>query len=1100
MTGTVTRRSRMWTGWDMSALPQGTVTLLLADVEGSTRLWEARPTEMTAALPMLNTAVEQAISTYFGVRPVEQGEGDSFVAAFARATDALSCALKIQSMVPEPIRLRIGIHTGEVQLRDQANYAGPVINRAARLRDLAHGGQTVLTGATEAMVIDHLPEGSWLAELGNHRLRDLPRAERVLQLCHPDLPQAFPPLRTLQETAHHNFPVHLTRFIGRHNDAADIQLALSTHRLVTLTGAGGIGKTRLAQHLGVQLATEFTRGAWFVDLAAINDADAVPIAVARVLGLPDQPGRPMLDALAHNIGAQPILVVLDNCEHLVDAVASLTGTLLASCPRLVVLATSRESLGVAGEMTWRVPPLLPTGEARELFTDRARRVRPDVAWEDADIASITDICHRLDGMPLAIELAAARFRSLSLTEIADGLHDRFRLLTGGARTTVRRQQTMRASVEWSYALLTGPEQALFRRLAVFFGGCDLAATEAVVSDTDIDRWHVLDLITLLVDKSLIHAEGRAGTTRYRMLETVRQFASERLAEQEDADAVRDRHCTHYCRIAGHLDSAAPDLHADCVLAARQEMENFQAAFVWSRDVGALDRALQLASSLQPVWLCTGRVEQGMAWFDSALVGPANSGVPAVVRARALANRAILAAHVVELDFFPQAQEALDIAREVGDGALLARALTACGAIAAFDPDLALPYLTEAETLARSAGDLLSLGQILAFASYAAVSGIGDPQAALRYGVEGRNVGEAVGDHSAYRWSRWAIGDALYMKGDCAEAIAEIGGLIAIAEQAQDVQATVVAQILLVFPLSALGAVTEACEIAATAIQTSTAFTRSLEGLAYAAQVNAALAAGDVRAATLAAAAADERLGVQPAFAALSALPATLVAMVGGRYSDAHAAADAAVSTRRGWHLACALRDRARVRLLEGEVEEARGDAVAALAEISRVHAYQPLADVLEILATIAATTGDREAACRIWASANTVRESTGLVRLPFFDAGHESAVADAREALGREAFSSAWAQGAALTREDAIAYAQRGLGKRRRSSSGWNALTPTEKQVAMLVSAGLTNRDVATRLFISARTVQTHLTHVYGKLGVSSRVQLATEASRHPDD
>ncbi|MHA0287448.1 helix-turn-helix transcriptional regulator [Mycobacterium sp. C3-094] len=1083
----------------MSALPQGTVTLLLADVEGSTRLWEARPTEMNDALRTLNTVVQEGISTHHGARPVEQGEGDSFVAAFARATDALSCALDIQHAVPEPIRLRIGIHTGEVQLRDEGNYAGPVINRAARLRDLAHGGQTVLSGATESMVVDHLPEGSWLTELGNHRLRDLPRAERVLQLCHADLPQAFPPLRTLPETAHHNFPVHLTRFIGRQHDTANVRMALSTHRLVTLTGAGGIGKTRLAQHLGVQLATGFTGGAWFVDLAAVNAADAVPIAVGRVLGLPDQPGRSMLDALAHDIGTQPILVVLDNCEHLVDAVASVTSTLLANCPGLVVLATSRESLGVAGEITWLVSPLPPTGEARELFIDRARRVRPDIDWDDADIASITDICHRLDGMPLAIELAAARFRSLSLTEIADGLHDRFRLLTGGARTAVRRQQTMRASVEWSYALLTESEQALFRRFAVFVGGCDLAAAEAVVAATDIDRWQVLDLITLLVDKSLVHAEDRAGTTRYRMLETVRQFASERLAECGDADTVRDRHCTHFCGVAALLDTASLEVHADRVQAVAQEMDNLQSAFAWTRETGDTERAMRLTSSLQPVWLCTGRVVEGAAWFDAVLAGPDSSQVPAKVRAQTLANRAILAAHVVELDFFAEAQEALALAREVGEETLLARALTACGAIEAFAPDLALPHLTEAEELARTSGDLLSLGQVLAFASYASVSGSGDPVAGLRYGVEGRDIGDVIGDHSAYRWSRWAIGDALYMKGECVEAITEIRGLIDIADRAHDAQAKVVAQILLVFPLVALGEVVQACDTASTAVETSTAFTSSLEGLALGAKATAALAAGDVETATSASRAADERLGDEPAFAMLSVNPAALVALHGGRHVDARAAADRAVSTRRGWHLACALRDRAYVLLAQSDIESARHDAVTALVECARVQAYHPLPDVLEILATTAGARGGHDVACRLWAAAQVVRDHTGLVRLPFLEEEREAAIAATQEALGRSVFHTTWLEGAALTRDEAIAYAQRGLGKRRRSTHGWEALTPTEKSVANLVGSGLSNGEIATRLFISDRTVQTHLTHVYAKLGLTSRVQLAAEAARHSD-
>ena len=387
--------------------------------------------------------------------------------------------VKLQQAPLAPIRLRIGVHTGEVRLRDEGNYIGPTINRTARLRDLAHGGQTVLSGVTEELVFDQLPDAAWLTDLGTHQLRDVARPERVAQLCHPDLRNEFPPLRMAKAAAPQRLPAQFTSFVGRGSQMAEVRQLLAEHRLVTLTGAGGAGKTRLAIEIAGQIADEFDEGVWYVDLAPITHPDLVAVTVARALGLPDQPGSTAVDTLVRFIGDRPMLLVLDNCEHLADACAATDAAMLGACPAVTLLATSREPIRAAGEITWQVPSLSLEDEAIELFTDRARQVRPDFAVTDENAATLTEICLRLDGMPLAIELAAARIRALSLIEIVDSLHDRFRLLTGGARTAVRRQQTLRASVDWSHALLTEPEQVLFRRLAVFLGGFDLDAAQAV---------------------------------------------------------------------------------------------------------------------------------------------------------------------------------------------------------------------------------------------------------------------------------------------------------------------------------------------------------------------------------------------------------------------------------------------------------------------------------------------------------------------------------------------------------------------------------------------------------------------------------------------
>ncbi len=613
-----------WSVPDMSELPTGTVTLLLADVEGSTRLWESQPDTMKATVERLDQALSDAVATHHGVRPVEQGEGDSFVIAFARAADAVGCALDLQRSPLAPIKLRIGLHTGDVQLRDEGNYIGPTINRTARLRDLAHGGQTVLSGATEPLVVDQLPPEVTLTDLGTHPLRDLPRPERVVQLCHPDLHNDFPPLRASNSVPVEHLPVQLTSFIGRQAEMKLICAALADNRLVTLTGAGGAGKTRLAVQVAATLATEATEyadGVWHVDLAPITDPDVVPVTVARALGLPDQPGQPTTDVLGRFVRDRQMLMLLDNCEHLLDATAELITGLLGTSPGLTVLTTSREPIGVPGEVSWRVPSLSLADEAIELFGDRARRTKPEFRITASNSATVTEICRRLDGLPLAIELAAARIRALAPTEILHSLHDTFRLLTGGSRTAVRRQQTLRASVDWSHELLSEPEQALFRRLAVFLGGFDLDAAQAVAGG---ERYQVLDQLTLLVDKSLVVAEDNRDGTRYRLLETVRQYALEKLGESREGNDARTRHRDHYTAFATMLDAPADGDHQRCLELVEAEIDNLRAAFGWSVECADADLALTLASSLQPLWLTRGRLQEGLTWFAAGLAAKPRS--------------------------------------------------------------------------------------------------------------------------------------------------------------------------------------------------------------------------------------------------------------------------------------------------------------------------------------------------------------------------------------------------------------------------------------------------------------------------------------------
>jgi predicted ATPase/class 3 adenylate cyclase len=668
-----------WSDLGVSELPTGTVTLLLADIEGSTRLWESDPDAMSGAVARLDSTLTDLVASHRGVRPVEQGEGDSFVVAFARATDAVACALRLQQAPLAPIRLRIGVHTGEVRLRDEGNYIGPTINRTARLRDLAHGGQTVLSAVTEELVFERLPDSVWLTDLGAHRLRDVARPERVTQLCHPDLRNEFPPLRVPKSAAPQRLPAQFTSFVGRDTEIAELRELLAQHRLVTLTGDGGAGKTRLAIEVAGRVLDEFPEGVWYIDLAPITHPELVPLTVARALGLPDQAGSTAVETIVRFIANRPILLVLDNCEHLADASAEITTAVLGSCPGVTVLATSREPIRAAGETTWQVPSLSLENEAMELFTDRARHVRPDFVVTDENAAAVIEICRRLDGMPLAIELAAARIRALSLSEIVDSLHDRFRLLTGGARTAVRRQQTLRASVDWSHSLLSEPEQVLFRRLSVFLGGFDLDAAQKVAGDEDVERYQVLDMLTLLVDKSLVVAEESRGRTRYRLLETMRQYALEKLSESREADEIRTRHRDHYLTTAAQMDDPARSDKEHLLDQLEVDIDNLRAAGVWCRESGEIEDAMRLGSSLQPLWLTRGRVLEGLAWLNAAL-GEASAEADglSVPRATALADKTVLLASVGWTESFDEADEALTAARSLGDKALLSRALVARG--------------------------------------------------------------------------------------------------------------------------------------------------------------------------------------------------------------------------------------------------------------------------------------------------------------------------------------------------------------------------------------------------------------------------------------
>ena len=1027
------------------------------------------------------------------MRPVEQGEGDSFVIAFARAADAVACALTLQQAPLAPIKLRIGLHTGDIQLRDEGNYIGPTINRTARLRDLAHGGQTVLSGATEPLVVDQLPPDVSLTDLGTHALRDLPRPERVVQLCHPDLHNDFPPLRTANAVAAERLPVQLTSFVGRQAEMKGIREALADNRLVTLTGAGGAGKTRLAVQVAAELATDFADGVWYVDLAPITDPEVVPVTVARALGLLDQPGEPTIDLLRRSIRDRRMLMLLDNCEHLLDASADLITGLLSGCPALTLLTTSREPIGVAGEVSWRVPSLSLTDEAIELFADRARRTKPDFRVTAANADTVTEICRRLDGLPLAIELAAARVRALSPTELLTSLHDTFRLLTGGARTAVRRQQTLRASVDWSHALLSEPEQALFRRLAVFYGGFDIDAAQAVGGG---ERYQVLDQLTLLVDKSLVIADDSPHGTRYRLLETVRQYAQEKLHESREGNDVRIRHRDHYTAMAALLGAQADSDHQRRIEQAETELDNLRAAFAWSRESSDTELAMALASALLPLWLSRGLMQEGRNWLVAVLTDADNENVEASAeRAKASVVRVVLEsfrAMTVDLD---DAERTLAAARELGDPALVARALTACGLRAADDRESSVAYFAEAAALARDSGDSWWLGQTLALESMYALL-FGEPVAIPVAAEEALRIADSIGDKFVSRQCRYILGWAQVLRGELTEGLIQLRDVDEECTAARDAMFSMITSSVRAITLAYRGQIDAARTAAEVAFQRLTNLFDAYTGIVYAASAFVQLAAGDASGAWQTYEAARQYTAMDPMLAPMH-IWAALAPLACGDLAAARRWADDVVSATKGWSLAAAWASRARVEIARGEFDAAERDAYEALDLAARLKGDLIVPVALDCLAITAAEADNHQLATRLFGAADAAYRRMGMVRFKVLEADDERKIAALREVLGENDFDAAWAEGAALSLGEAVAYAQRGRGERKRPSTGWESLTRAELDVVRLVSEGLGNKEVAARLFVSPRTVQAHLTHIYTKLGLTSRVQLAQEAARH---
>ncbi len=614
-------------------------------------------------------------------------------------------------------------------------------------------------------------------------------------------------------------------------------------------------------------------------------------------------------------------------------------------------------------------------------------------------------------MPLAIELAAARVRALSLDEIAGSLHDRFRLLTGGARTAVRRQQTLRASVDWSHALLTESERVLFRRLATFMGGFDLDAAQAVAGATEVERFQVLDQLSLLVDKSLVVAENAAGATRYRLLETVRQYALEKLGESGEADDVRGRHRDHYTSMATRLDAPARNDYEQLIEHAEMNVDNLRAAFTWSYENDDIARSLELASSLQPLFLARGRLVEGLAWLDAALTNRAGNQpeLPTAMRVRALADKAVLKSWVDVTLSLDQAREALAMARDTDDPALLTRALTACACVTAHDPDLSKPYFDEAIGMARAVGDSWRLSQILGRQAYGAFM-VGDILAVESVATEGRELADAIGDSFNARQCRWALINVQSLRGDLVGALEQIPEFIASAAAAHDVLNIWIGWMNEATLRAWHGDADDARAAGILCLEACAELGGVFDKGAYAIFSVAHLAAGDTTAAWKA---------IQDAQTASINPPAELTNMVFfgetalacGELASAHRWVDEAVAAAKGWWLAAALALRARVNVAEGNLEQAESDAYEALAIAARVDGQLTIPDILECIAALACHADNHREAARLFSAADAARRRMELVRFKVYDAEYQASIAALRNKLGDNDYDAAWVGG-----------------------------------------------------------------------------------------
>jgi predicted ATPase/DNA-binding CsgD family transcriptional regulator len=1068
-------------------LPTGTVTFVVADVEGASRCWERAPEAMGAALAECDAIMDSAIAGHGGVRVVDQG--GSVVAVFTHSADAVAAALDAQRRLQtDPwagaldVAVRMAVHAGPTVLRSDDNYAGTTLNHSRSLLEIGHGGQVLLSAATADLVIGQLPSGASLVDLGSRLLADLTRAGRVWQLAHPDLIAEFPPLRSL-DSYRHNLPQQPTPLFGRVDALAAIGRALETDRLVTLTGTAGVGKTRLAVHAAADRVARHSDGVWFVELAAVADPAAVASAVAGVLRVWETAGEPTVEAIVRFVGDRRGLLVLDNCEHVIAACAELADGLLAGCPELTILATSREPLTVPGEITWPVSPLpvpppgwregvveLSRFDAVRLFGDRAQRVRPDFALSETNAASVAELCTRLDGIPLALELAAARCRALTPEQIDRQLDQRFRLLTGGARTRLPRQQTLEASISWSYDLLGPDEQTCFRRLGAFIGPFPLEGAEAICADGTLLPAAVFDTLARLVDRSLVTHDPDSGW--YRVLETLRVFAIDRCAQQGELQALRDRHADWWTRWLAALGPEAPsDVVIDAIDAG---YPNLRSALEWAADSQPA-LALELAGGLGVYWYLRGLLGDAVTLGDLALDAGRNGDPAAWARTVGLIANA--RRYASDTTFFTDTvAEAHRIADAAGDLLTPLR----CRA----SPVLSIGTLAEFEELADTARQLgerwveARMRECLVILR-PTVAQPDDP--AVEADLAALDAIAHQLDASTFRVA-YHLGAAQRLAGqNLTAALDEIATALPLLERTSSSTAQ-----LAIWSAAWFGVLREdraAIERAAHAARALARDWGILAPLVEAAADLPRLIDGEVTW--------DGPMSIYHASAPTglvwlwNEIAGTNEVINRGRSETAPASTGELIEFDRVLRAAHRALGTGRYR-----------EAEPMIAQLAR-RRYEDQHLWLLALARCAAEASSLIEAARLLGAVAAHQERVDAPWLPtMLRAAHDETEEHGRATLGEQAFAAAVAEGRALDLDDAVAYALRAKGQRKRPSSGWKSLTPTELQVAEQVAAGRTNAEIATILLMGRTTVKTHLAHIFTKLGCANRAELAAEGIR----
>ncbi|HUQ40706.1 MAG TPA: tetratricopeptide repeat protein [Acidimicrobiales bacterium] len=1084
----------------MAELPTGTVTFLFTDIEASTHLLQRAGDRYAALLETHYGILRAAIAAHGGhvVRPL----GDALFAAFADASSALAGALEAQLALAahpwgegEEIRVRMGLHSGEALVTED-DYVGLAVHQAARICAAAHGLQIVVSDVALELAGEVLPPGTDVRDLGHHRLRDLPEPLRLWQLVHHGLPREFPRLRS--DAVPGNLPKQITSFIGRAGETrALVDQLVGGTRLVTLTGPAGCGKTRLALEVAVEVVDRFPHGAWVVELAPLSDAAGVAQAVASALDVREEAGAPVDRSLVASLREKELLLVLDSCEHLVLAVAELAADILSRCPQVHVLTTTQEALGITGETVVRVPPLSlpsedlasPTAaaiaayEGVELFVERARERRSDFVLNDDNAASVAHICRRLDGIPLAIELAAGRANILSPSQIASRLDDQFLLLTGGSRTAVPRQQTLRAAVDWSHQLLGPEEQAVLRRLAVFIGGCTLEAAEAVCGGKGIASAEVLDLLDRLVARSLVNVEEQDGVSRYRLLEIIRQYAQERLVE---AGEVVERRARHLAWFTEMVVEAEPELTGpnQAVWLARLASDdgNLRAAMEWAASHAGHPAAgdptnalLKLAASLWRYWLVRGHWSEGRTWLARALseadaLPSDDDGI--ALRARGLAAAGDLATEQADLAAAePLLQQALTLWRRIDNAEGVAKALNHLGNLYRYrlDYPAARDHLNQALEMRRAVGNERGMAVSLRNLGLLA-SAQRDYETARACYTEALPLARRLGDKRVIATLTNALATVAFADGDRrgARRLAEEG--FALSRELGDRQT--IAEHLTV--LAGIGGADGEGTAAVAMLDEALAIWRALgardaEAASYTTVGELALSAGDwasARAYLDAAVAAWRRLGDEAALARVTNLCGWSAVMNGEPAVAAgllHEAVELARAMGEPRQLGASLHSLGDHHFWTGDLEGARalyeqsselsatagwrnlvwwpalglgivareqGDVVTALGHLRTAVAVRPrigftifTADCLEEVAGLAARQGAHDDVAALLARAAALREDVKVavapVRRPVIDGWVDAA----RDALGQDRWSTTTARAARADADDLLATA-----------------------------------------------------------------------------